>query len=385
MRMRLHYEHGFANLRKHREELCGDSHVFSRQPDYAICVLSDGLGSGVKANILSTLTVTIVSRMLEQGLPLDNVLETLANTLPVCKVRKIAYSTFAIAQLFPSGNAYVAEYDSPETFFFRRKVAQPLPYHERQVAERTVREATLRLRAGDWLVLVTDGEMHAGVGGRWNLGWGWERIRDYLEGKIGDDVSAQEVAEDMVHVANHLYAGAPGDDASVVAIKVRERRYATVLAGPPAQRGDDEQVVKALLGAQGRKIVCGGTTGNIVARHLGSEPQVDLTTMEPDVPPAATLPGIDLVAEGVLTLSKTLQNLERGVTLAQVRHRRDGASVLTRCLLEADEVEFLVGQAINPAHQNPDMPADLALKHQVAQAIAEQLEGRGTTVKLRYF
>lgn len=383
-KMRLHYECGYAFLRKNREELCGDSFAFSRQPEYAICVLSDGLGSGVKANILSTLTVTIVSRMLEQQLPLDNVLDTLAKTLPMCKVRKLAYSTFAIAQLFRSGNAYLAEYDAPETFLFRGKAALPIAYDERAVGDRVVKEATLKLQVGDWLVMITDGELYAGVGGRWNLGWGWERIQEYLQGRVDDDMSAQELADDMIGVAGHLYEGAPGDDASVVAVKVRERRFATVLTGPPVDRHDDERLVRRLLSGRGRKIVCGGTTGNIVARYLAAEPQVDLLTMQPDVPPTATLPGIDLVSEGVLTLSKTLQNLEQRVRPSDLRHRRDGASMLTRYLLEADEVEFLVGQAMNPAHQNPDMPADLGLKHQVAQAISEHLRGEGKTVTLRY-
>ncbi len=371
----LHFEHGHAYLHKQREELCGDSAAFTRLPEFALCVLSDGLGSGVKANILSTLTVTIISRMLEKGLPLDDVLDTLAKTLPVCKVRKLAYSTFAVAQLFRDGTAYLAEYDSPETFCFRRRSPHPVPYIERRIGDRTIREATLKVKPGDWLVMVSDGELYAGVGGRWNLGWGWDRIRSYLKERTNEQTSAQEVADDMIHVAHHLYAGSPGDDASVIAIKVRERRFATVLTGPPVNRRRDKEVVAQLMSAPGKKIVCGGTTGNIVARQLGAEPRVELETMREDVPPIAALPGLDLVSEGVLTLTKVLRNLEQGVTAAELRWRGDGASALTRLLLEADEVVFLVGQAINPAHQNPEMPADLGFKHHAAAAIARAARG----------
>jgi hypothetical protein len=378
----LHFEHGHSYLRKNGEELCGDSAAFNRQPEFALCVLSDGLGSGVKANILSTLTTTIISRMLYKGLPLDDVMETLAKTLPVCKVRKLAYSTFAVAQLFRDGTAYLAEYDTPQVFCFRKRLPHPVPYVERSIGERVVREATLKVKPGDWLIMVSDGELYAGVGGRWNLGWGWERIQDYLKDRTTDNLSAQELADEMIHVAHHLYGGAPGDDASVIAIKVRERRYATVLTGPPLNKKDDDKVVQRLLAAPGKKIVCGGTTGNIVARYLQTDPKVDLATMRPDIPPVATLPGLDLVSEGVLTLTKTLAQLEQDVTDAKVRWLGDGASQLTHLLLEADEIELLVGPTINPAHQNPDLPSGMGLKQHTATLIAEQLERRGKTVTL---
>lgn len=383
--MKLHFEHGYAFLRKHREELCGDSAAFVRLPEFALCVLSDGLGSGVKANILSTLTVTIISRMLEKGLPLDDVLDTLAKTLPVCRVRKLAYSTFAVAQLFRDGTVYLAEYDCPATFYLRRKSPHPIPFVERRIGDRTVREAVLKVKPGDWLVMISDGELYAGVGGRWNLGWGWDRIGSYLKERTSDQTSSQELADDLIHVADHLYSGAPGDDASVIAIKARERRTATVLIGPPVSKKRDKEVVERLLSAPGKKIVCGGTTGNIVARHLGVEPVVDLQTMRDDVPPTASLPGLDLVSEGVLTLTRVLRNLEQGVNAADLRWQSDGASVLTRLLLEADEVTFLVGETINAAHQNPEMPPDLGLKHHAATAIAEQLERRSKAVNMDYY
>ncbi len=383
--MKLHFEHGYAYLHKQREELCGDSAAFSRLPDFALCVLSDGLGSGVKANILSTLTVTIISRMLEKGLPIDDVLDTLAKTLPVCRVRKLAYSTFAVAQLFRDGTVYLAEYDCPATFYFRRKTPAPIPYVERRIGDRMVREATLKIKPGDWLVMMSDGELYAGVGGRWNLGWGTERIGAYLKERTGDQTGAQELADDLIHVAGHLYSGQPGDDASVVALKARERRFATLLIGPPVSRKRDKEVVEQLLSSPGKKIVCGGTTGNIVAHHLGETPVVELNTLRDDVPPTAKLPGLDLVSEGVLTLTGVLRNLEHGATPADLRFHADGASVLTRLLLEADEVSFLVGETINAAHQSPELPAGLGLKHHVAAEIARHLESRHKTVTTEYF
>jgi hypothetical protein len=378
--MKLYYEWGTKQLRKHGEELCGDNIAVTRHADSVTMALSDGLGSGVKANILATLTTEIAIRLLEQDLPLGEVVQTLSETLPVCAVRKVAYSTFAIAQFFSQGTARVVEFDSPPAILLRGRKVQPVAYEERRVDGKTIQEAELELADGDWVVFVSDGVLNAGIGGVYPLGWGWEQAAQFLEKHAHRDLSAEDLAGRVAEAVGELYADRPGDDVSIAVIKVRHKRVANVLTGPPSRREQDGQWVEHFTRRLGRRVVCGGTTAKIVARQLGQALEVDLSSITAEVPPVARIAGVDLVTEGILTLTRVRDLLAAGTDRAAVRFQVDGASSLLRLLLEVDHVHFLVGQAVNPAHQNPDLPAQLGIRVGVVREIVEELRKRGTEV-----
>lgn len=380
--MRLYYEWGTRQLRRRSEELCGDSVAISRHSDSVTMALSDGLGSGVKANILATLTTRIAMHLLENDLPLSEVVETLGKTLPVCEVRKIAYSTFAIAQFFRDGRARVVEFDTPPTILLRDRKLLPTAFSERDVGGKTIRESVLELQLGDWIVFVSDGVLNAGIGGLYPLGWGWEQAARYLESHTHPELSAQDVAEKMAATVAELYADAPGDDVTVVVIKARKKLVATVLAGPPAEAAADEGIFARFVERRGLHVVCGGTTAKMVSRHLGQPLEVDLSTMAPDVPALARMKHIDLVTEGILTLTKAHELLRSGARKETVRFRTDGAAALVRLLLNVDHVHFMVGMALNPVHQSPKLPVQLGMKLSVVREIAEELKKRGTEVSI---
>ena len=378
--MNLYYEWGTKQLHKHGEELCGDSVAVSRHADSVTLALSDGLGSGVKANILATLTTRIAMRLLENELPLSEVVETLGQTLPVCQVRKLAYSTFAIGQFFRDGRARVVEFDTPQPILLRKRKQVSLPCEERVIGGKTISQTFFALELGDWLIFVSDGVLNAGIGGLYPLGWGWEQATQYLEQHAHPGLSAQDLAEKLAGTVLELYAGAPGDDVSVVVIKVRHKLVATVLAGPPVDKSVDEALTSRFMKRHGRHVVCGGTTARMISRHFGRPLEVDLETMRPNVPPMARMQNIDLVTEGILTLTKANELLRSGATKETVRFQTDGASALVRLLLDVDHVHFIVGLAANPAHQNPALPVQLGMKLAVVREIAEELRKRGTEV-----
>jgi hypothetical protein len=378
--MKLYYEWGIRQLRKHGEELCGDNIAVTRHTDSVTLALSDGLGSGVKANILATLTTQIAMRMLEDNLSLGEVVQTLSETLPVCAVRKVAYSTFAIAQFFSQGSARVVEFDSPPPILLRGRKLQPVDYEERRIDGKTIQEAVLELADGDWVVFLSDGVLNAGIGGVYPLGWGWEQAAQFLEKHAHRDLSAEDLAGKVAEAVGELYADRPGDDVSIAVIKVRHKRVANVLTGPPSQRGQDGEWVEHFTHRLGRRVVCGGTTAKIVARQMGQALEVDLSTITAEVPPLARLPGVDLVTEGILTLTRVRDLLRAGTDRAAVRFQADGASSLLRLLLGVDHVHFVVGQAVNPAHQNPDLPHQLGIRVGVVREIVEELRQRGTEV-----
>jgi len=383
--VRVFYEFGLRQINKKREELCGDSVEFVTRPDMATLVFSDGLGSGVKASILSTLTTRIATRMLDEGLPLNEVVRTVSETLPICRVRKIAYSTFSLAQLYTAGEAKLVMYDSPPPFLVRRNKMQQLPYEERDISGKHIYDYSFGLRPGDWLILVSDGVINAGIGGAYPLGWGWEKVAGYLENHVHQALSAEEMAEKLSRVVEGLYEGPPGDDVTIAVIKARWRRIVTVFTGPPVERENDDRVVEALMSSHGKHVVCGGTTANIVARQLQRGITVDLETGTDAVPATGRIEGIDLVTEGTLTITKALEIIRSNEPNDELELKVDGASSLVMLLREADEIKVLVGRAMNPAHQNPNLPRDLSLKTQVVHALGEELRRRGKEVEIEYF
>ena len=172
---------------------------------------------------------------------------------------------------------------------------------------------------------------------------------------------------------------------SIAVVKARWKRILAVFAGPPIEKEEDERIVEALMSCPGRRVVCGGTTANIVARQLGRGITVDLETSTDAVPAQGRIEGIDLVTEGTLTLTKAMEMIRSSEPADDLRLRVDGASCLAVLLIEADEVRMMVGRAMNPAHQNPNMPRNLGLKTQIVQALGEELRRRGKEVEIEYY
>lgn len=380
----LHAEVGIAQLSKEGEELCGDKVVLTQNAKGNIIVLSDGLGSGVKANILATLTTKIASSMLKRGIPLVDVVNTIADTLPVCQQRKIAYSTLHIIKITPTGLATVVEFDSPNSFLVRNGEVFPFPVEERIISGKKVAVGKLQLLENDIIVAVSDGVVHAGIGGLLKLGWGWRGIAEQLRQICVQDRNAGYISDQIIHCCEGYYLGLPGDDSTVVAVKVRRARHLTLLTGPPVDPCSDGKLVKRFIRQPGKKIVAGGTTANIVSRETGRGLIVDLSCYNEKIPPIAHIEGIDLVTEGILTLNAVLDRIndpKKGCAERQC----DGATFMTRMLLEADHIDIFAGKAVNPAHQNPNFPFEMNLKSQVLAKIQTELQAKGKQVNIEWF
>ena len=384
--MSLHLDIGYSQLNKKGEELCGDSIEVLEGGDSSIIVLADGLASGVKANILSRITAKTAATMLKMGCHIDEVIETMAETLPVDRVRNLAYSTFSILQVFNDGQAYLAEFDNPPSYLGYKESLLFLKRTERSAGDKKIREAHLNLQDGHWLVLVTDGVLHAGIGGAWNLGWGKEEVGKYIKRLAlkGPVLDAADWAEEITEKCRELYYHHPGDDVSVVVVKIRKERKLTALIGPPRDISCDHLAVEKLLAPEGLKVVCGGTTSNLVSRILNREVSVNLGSESEKIPPTGRIEGIDLVTEGAITIYYALQYLKNGTKLRHLEGIRDGAGQLTAELLKADEIHFIVGLALNQALDYPGFPVSCVLKNQTVRDIAETLMGRGKRVTMEY-
>lgn len=376
----------YRQLNKNGEELCGDRVEVVNTPTQDLVVMSDGLGSGVKANILSSLTTKIIATMLREGCSIHEVADTLNQTLPVCKVRGIAYSTFTAIRIKDSGKVEAAEYDNPELIWFSSGKLKHIPHREVVYSERMkIKESDFSLKEDDFLIAISDGVVHAGIGRTWNLGWSWDRVAQFIKTNLSTHMTAQELCDSLADVVNKLYVEQPGDDATIVVLHYRKTRLVTVMIGPPQDQSRDIEVVEKFVGSPGKKIVCGGTTGNIVSNYLGKPIDVLLHTGTKKVPAIGKMESVDLVTEGVLTLSEVVQMLRGQTTLKDLKYQSDGASLLLKELLNADEINILLGKAINPAHQNPETPTHLGLKFHLIEELHYILIELGKKVSVEKF
>ena len=319
---------GWKSINHEGEQLCGDHvDIVEQNERSTVIVLADGLGSGVKASILSTLTSKIISTMMAEGLSLEECVSTIAATLPICSVRGVAYSTFTIIHLIDNSTVELMQYDNPQIIMIRNCENYEYPRNELHIDGKSIYHSTIKLQENDILIAMSDGCSHAGMGLSYNFGWKREDIADYM----------------------------------------------TTFASK-----------------EGKHIICGGTTSSIAAKYLRKPLNVSLNFEESDIPPTAELEGVDLVTEGVITVNRVIEYakdaLDKNEKYEYWSTHRDGASLICRILFEeATDINFFVGRAVNPAHQNPDLPINFNIKMNLVEELSECLRKMGKRIKVSYF
>ena len=382
---------GYRSINHEGELLCGDHiDVVNTNENSTIVVLADGLGSGVKASILSTLTSKIISTMMAEGLSLEDCVKTIAETLPICSVRGVAYSTFTIIHLVNNEEAEIIQYDNPHVILIRDGKNYDYYKQESNIDGKRIFRTNIRLLDGDVFIAMSDGCPHAGIGRMYNFGWKREEIASFMGPLTLAGYTAKTLSTILIDEVNKLYAQKPGDDATACVIKIRRREPMNLLFGPPENKEDNDRMMSLLFSKEGKHIVCGGTTSGIVSRYLGKPIKASLTFEKSDVPPIAEIEGVDLVTEGVITINKVLEYaknyLEDNESYQQWSFKRDGASLICRLLFEeATDINFFVGRAINPAHQNPDLPINFNIKMNLVKELSACLEQMGKRIKVSYF
>ena len=382
---------GYKSINHFGEELCGDHvDVVEENENSIVVVLADGLGSGVKASILSTLTSKIISTMMAEGLPIEECVSTIAATLPVCSVRGVAYSTFTIIHLKNNETAEIIQYDNPHVILIRDDVNYDYPKTEMNIGGKKIFKSLVKLQENDIFVAMSDGCPHAGLGITYNFGWKREEIIDFIETIAPAGYTAKTISTMLVDECNKLYGFEPGDDATACVVRIRKREPMNMLFGPPSNRDDADRMMSLFFSKEGKHIICGGTTSSIAAKYLGKELRPTLRFEKSDVPPIAEIDGVDLVTEGVITVNKVLEYAKD--YLGDNEHyehwsfKRDGASLISRLLFEeATDINFFVGRAINPAHQNPDLPINFSIKMNLVTELSECLKKMGKRIKVSYF
>lgn len=382
---------GYKSINHVGEELCGDHvDIVEENENSTVIVLADGLGSGVKASILSTLTSKIISTMMAAGLPIEECVATIAATLPVCSLRGVAYSTFTIMHILNNEIAEIIQYDNPHVIILRGDVNYDYPKTEMNIGGKKIYKSTIKLCEGDIFIAMSDGCPHAGLGGLYNFGWQRSEIISYMEALAPGGYTAKNMSTMLVDECNRLYGNQPGDDTTACVVKIRSREPMNLLFGPPFNRDDCDRMMSLFFSKEGKHIICGGTTSSIAAKYLGKPLRASLNFEQSDIPPIAEIEGVDLVTEGVITVNRVVEYakdyLDKNEQYEHWNFKRDGASLICRLLFEeATDINFYVGRAINPAHQNPDLPINFNIKMNLVKELTDCLHKMGKRVKVSYF
>ena len=381
---------GWKSINHEGEELCGDHVEIIERDEDSIIVLADGLGSGVKASILSTLTSKILSTMMANDIPLEECVSTIAATLPICKVRGLAYSTFTIIHIIDNAVAELIQFDNPHIILIRDCEICEYPENEVTIDNKKIYKSTIKLQENDIFIAMSDGCPHAGIGRVFNFGWKREDIAEYMKTFAHVGYTAKTLSTMLVDECNRQYDFKPGDDTTSVVVRIRRRSPVNMLFGPPRNRDDADRMMSLFFSKEGKHIVCGGTTSSIAAQYLGKPLRASLCFERSDIPPMGEIEGVDLVTEGVITVSKVLEYardaLDKNDLYEEWSYQHDAASSICRLLFEeATDINFFVGRAVNPAHQNPDLPINFNIKMNLVDELSECLKKMGKKVKVIYF
>ncbi|KAF5050357.1 hypothetical protein DSECCO2_430290 [anaerobic digester metagenome] len=364
------------------ERICGDVFLSQRVigEDRTIVVLSDGMGHGVKANILATLTATMALNFTKEHKDIHTIAEIIMNTLPICSVRQMSYSTFTIVDIDHHGETQILEYDNPETFIMRGNERhephwQCVVLQSSKNAGKELKYCSFKPQKEDRIVIWSDGISQSGMGSKeYPFGWRVESARDFVEKivKHEPDISARKLSSKVVNMAFVNDGYHPKDDTSCATIYFREPRKLLICTGPPFEKENDAVLAKTFKEFRGKKIISGATTGDIISRELKLEITDSFEFTDPDLPPISYMEGADLITEGILTLSKTteiLNHFNESTTLG-----KGPADSIVKFILDSDEIDFIIGTGINIAHQDPSLPVELEIRRTVVKRMAQVLQ-----------
>lgn len=372
----------FHQVSKKDKVVCGDVFLSRRlkEENRTLVVLADGLGSGIKANVLASLTAGMIVNFMALNEPLERFTEIIMNTLPVDSFRKIGYSTFTIIDIDSDGESRIIEYGNPPVLLIRNgESIKPnrniLPLSLKENHAHSLYYWEFQALKDDRIVYMTDGITQSGMGRR-DMPFGWEisSVQSFLQQIIGRNpqISARDISRKLSAQSQSNDIQKPQDDMSCGVIHFTKPRQLLLCTGPPYSPDNDKRLAEKVQSFQGSKILCGGTTAEIISRELNLEIEVDMDSATSTLPPLSQMEGIDLVSEGILTLGRISILLEQNQRLEEPENTPAGKII--QQFIDNDEIYIVVGTKVNNAHQDPTLPVELEIRRNVIKRIANLLE-----------
>lgn len=376
-----HVEIDVQQKRPRGENACGDVFQSSivREEGRTILVFSDGIGHGIKASVLATLTSTMALKYTQLHTKPEIAARIIMETLPKSD-EKESYATFTIIEIEDDGNVRIVNYENPDVLLIRNgEVVQTKEYQvtirgdENQGKVLHVSEFVARKE--DRIIFTSDGVTQSGLGNqRYPIGWGIERVQEFISKQVKriPDISATKLSRKIINQAAMNDDFSVKDDVTCGVIYFRQPRNFMLITGPPFYKIKDFDFVGRIKDFNGKKIICGGTTAEIIARELNLEVEIQHGNKNLEkLPPTANMEGFEMVTEGILTLGKVEEILENYDS--EIRFGDTPPEQVVKLLLQHDIIDIIVGTRINWAHQDPDQPLELELRKFVIKRIVKIL------------
>ena len=366
-----------SQKRKYNQNAYGDFFASNRFPNMnrVVAVLSDGLGSGIKANILACMTSTMLLKFMENNSDIEKSCEVIMNSLPVCKVRGISYSTFSAIDCYDDGKAKIVEEGNPDFIWIRNNEVLKPEYQTIQSKDfknRKMKVYNITLEKGDRIIFCSDGATQVAMGSKqYPLGLERSGLIKIILNKLNNesDISSKDLSDYLVKQIQYI---APNkelkDDTSILSLYCRDPRESLIFTGPPFHNEKDNYWANTFINFKGKKAISGGTTAHIISRELNIPVKSHMSLSMGKLPGLSKMEGVDIVCEGILTLTKTLEYLESG------KCENNAAKVLMDFMLDSDVIQFLVGAQMNKAHYDPNLPIEIEIRKNVIKKIALVLE-----------
>ena len=390
--MQTFIDMGYKSINHYGEELCGDKVEIVSTDNSKILILADGMGSGVRANIFATLTSKILGTLFVNELNIDEAVQTIAKTLPISSVNGAAYSTFSILQIYNSGEAYLVEYDNPACIFVRDGQLQKLPFTERSVEGKVIRESRFKVQLNDAFVLMSDGCIYCGTGDIMNYGWDWDQISKFALKVYGKTSSAVQMSKMINRACEDLYKQHPSDDTTVAVARILEEKVVNILTGPPEHEEDDGKIVADFMSMEGLKVVCGGITSQIVSKQLGKAIESVPGDLDPVIPPMSKIEGVDLVTEGIITLNHVMKILEMNLMddvpmeLFDELAKKNGATEIANILIDkCTTVNLFVGKAVNNNYTHKTLPFEITARKNIIHGLEDLLKRMDKKINFYFY
>lgn len=368
---------------KRKSQVCGDYVVAERTEEATTVILADGMGTGVKANIAAVMNATRLIELLRLGFTLREACKKIVDTLHEARTKNIPFAAFSVCRVLNSGHATIISYEMPPPILLSKHFATYLPQQRFfPLGLEIISEVNCVLEYGDGIILVSDGVSQAGMGRQYRLGWGVQNVSYFIDGLLAQGVDIKEIPHRILKKVKEISVTDYGDDTSCVFLLCRSSNVLNVLTGPPLRKIDDQKVVKQFMEMKGKKVVCGSTTVEMVAKCLNKKALIKDEPQGYHKPPSYEIEGIDLATEGAITLNQVYNIID-----IPPDKFGGGSSVteLAKMFHESDIINFIVGTATNRAHKSIIFrQMGVFPREVIVKLLGEKLRRMGKIINVEY-
>ncbi len=379
----VHVDIEVSQSSKRDKQPCGDVVKYFRTPNCTTIIISDGMGSGIKANIAATMCIARLEELVKSGFTLRQAFSNLVKTMEEARNNELPYAVFTIARILSDGLVTVLTYEMPPVFTLSKHHSMVLENRSMMIEKGVVKESDFKIQPGDALVFLSDGIEQAGLGKGYIHGWGDEGIQRFIDDQLQNGAIYREIPELLRREAINKWKGRQEDDCTVVAAYFRPGKTINIFTGPPTNSDNDSKIVEEFFASPGLKIVCGATTAKIVARETGAELEMEENYTSNITPVNYYLDGTDLVTEGAVTLNQVYNVWDEDTSTLD---KDNPVTDLYSLLSVVDRVNFFVGMAQNPANSDISF-AQMGIlnRSKIVKLLAEKLENDGKLVVIKYY